>query len=626
MLASAASSADVHCNVPTLQSIHLIAARVRLAKELRMANIRLIEESKATPQFELMKNLPDLFGGWQYESHLKNYLFLLAEGDLEIDGDLRLDFGEGAWTSDAEEWRDSLGVPPDDTVQKNYGIRGLIVTGNLRIKGSLINQNMNDGPFLLVMGHLAANNVVAGGAYWRVRGNADIRGVCYSHYNDGSFHILGSLACPVVINDDHDYSYTTLVGNEVYLNSRDENWPDDDDELVIPAPLAALLSDDVEVWGDIPEMLCDGKEVLRAHAKAPVKRDRASWLKLVADDFLKLRKVPKAERDEAMYLHALQHTGFAIQAIPAPEQTAKIAQLAVERLGGAIAYLAPGVITKEIAVTALNNDAMLRDIPAEFIDQAMCERAVARNPDQLKHVPEALVNERMAVDFLKASGRDGKDLQFFFRVPRTLDLSAIVMEVVSVSMEAFDQLHGMYVTEDVYTRAKSLYEHHPDWAAVCHRHSREANGWDFSKRATRALIDGKTILDEYDAEQLVENALVMTWAMHVDEDFVLKLMRASEEFYGAGDIAHHLMTANVSAALIANSSTNIQYLPDALLSDQLIERALRNWFTNLDCVPEHRRSKRLCELALTLSRQQNNYLIDEVIAAIPQAHRAALGV
>jgi hypothetical protein len=593
-----------------------------------MTSIKLIRESEATPKFELMKNLPDLFGGWQYERHLKNYLFVVVEGDLEINGDLRLDFSQDAWTSDAKQWRARLGIASDDTENENYGIRGLIVTGSLTVKGSLINQNMNDGPFLLVMQNLKANNVVAGGAYWRVQGDAAVRGVCYSHYNDGSFHIEGSMTCPVVISDDHDYAHSSLVDNKIYLNSHLDRWPryNIDDELVIPKPLAKLLSEDVLAWNDILEMLCQSKEVLRAYADKAADKDRAYWLNLVAKDYEKLRKVPESERDTAMYLHALQHTGYAIRVIPKPKQTAEMAQLAVERWGGAIEYVAPKLITKEMADTALSNGAQLRYIPKKYVDQAMCERAVANNPDQLQYVPEGLVNHRIAVDFLKAAGRDGSDLQYLLRTPHALDLSAVVIDVVSISLEAFDQLHGMYVTMPVYAKAKSLYSSNPDWPAIEHKHSREANGWDFSKRAQRALINGKEISDEYDAQRVVENALVMTWAMHIDEDFILTLIKAMEDFHGSGDIAHHLMTANVIEAMFRKSSTNVQYLPEALLTDQIIERALRNWFTNLDCVPEHRRTKALCELALELCHKQNDYLIDQIVAAIPKSIRKELGV
>lgn len=84
-----------------------------------MSQFRLINEQEATPKYELKKYLSLIFEGWQYENTLKNYLFLVADGDLEINGDLQLDYEDNTWASDSIAWRNQLNIADDENLKHN---------------------------------------------------------------------------------------------------------------------------------------------------------------------------------------------------------------------------------------------------------------------------------------------------------------------------------------------------------------------------------------------------------------------------------------------------------------------------------------------------------------------------
>jgi hypothetical protein len=124
------------------------------------ATFQLLEESVANPKYNLDKALSLIFdGGSYYERTLKNYFFICVDGDAVIDGDLRVDYKKG-WSTDSIEWRGAFNINDDQTTTKNFGIRGLIVNGNLNVNGSIINSDSDSGPFLYVTGDVQANNLV----------------------------------------------------------------------------------------------------------------------------------------------------------------------------------------------------------------------------------------------------------------------------------------------------------------------------------------------------------------------------------------------------------------------------------------------------------------------------------
>lgn len=80
---------------------------------------------------------------------------------------------------------------------------GLVVSGNLTIKGSVINRASDWGPPLIVGGDLKAKNVIGGGSEIIVLGSAQVANTVYGHYNHGELRIDGDLKAKAWLNSDH---------------------------------------------------------------------------------------------------------------------------------------------------------------------------------------------------------------------------------------------------------------------------------------------------------------------------------------------------------------------------------------------------------------------------------------
>jgi hypothetical protein len=592
------------------------------------ATLRIVAEKEATLKYDLKKQMSSLFGSWQYESHLKNYFFLVADGDLEINGNLRLDYDDGNWATDSLAWRKSLNIADDENLKNNYGIRGVIVTGNLTVNGSIKNSDMESGPFLLVMGNVAAHNLVAGGAHMVVNGNATIRDVAYGHYNDGSIDINGDLSVPIFINEDHSFSYKSLKNNKFKYNSHNDSIDEDvDGNPKIPKKLRTLIKDAILDWDDFIEAIRGAEDVLKqANDKNAAAADN-DWVAILQRDGNKLHLVPKDALNAEFCQIAVANDGMALKKVPAKLLTQQMIETALIQNSTAIAYVPKKWLTQDIARLAIKNRASLREVPAELIDADMATFAVSDFYQNMSAVPAHLVTRDLLAAYFTNQTKQAYDLQIYFRKPQDFQLEDIVLQVAKISLEKFDEIPPMYVTETVYKTAESLYKNDPAWNEVCHKHSKAAWGGDLSKSEIKGLINNDGINNMDDANYKVADALDNVWAYQIDSNYIAKLMQVTgENFQGASNISHNMMTPGVIDAMLANSTTHIQYLPHNIMTENLALRVVNDWHTNLDCIAEEFRSLIVCQAALKRCKIHNDYLIDEVIAAIPEVHKAALGL
>jgi hypothetical protein len=599
-----------------------------------IAPLKFVKESIATEKYQLKKHLSDLFGSWQYESQFKNYFFLVADGDCDIKGNLHLDYKNDDWATDASAWCASLPIEENEYADKNYGVRGIIITGNLTVHGSIINSNMNDGPFLLVMGNVAAHNLVAGGGHMQVNGSAAIRGVSYGHYNDGSIHINGDLSTAVFINEDHDFSYKKLKDNKFLYDSNSTDSPelaqDNDGDYKIPKKLRSLLGEDILTWDDILETLCSGKEVLKNTGAQSTVKDAGYWKQLVKKDALNLKKVPKAELTEELCEMAVSISGYALALVPKKFITAHICDTAVKNNAAAFSDVPAKFKTKAMCVSAVNGGTELNNVPPEFIDYDMAYAAAGMSNYALKYMPPELIDRSLLVKFLQHARKYGYVIQRFLREPKPYTAEDIALEVVQKSFEVFSTIPAMYVTQKVFDLAESLYNTHAEWKDLCFEHSRTLYGGNLTETEIDSLIgrsfNYSTIKDRDSATHRLGDALEYVWGYQVDSDYILKLMQICENFQGAAHIPHRLMTDAVIDAMLNKSTTHIQYLPYDKITEQQCLRVVNNWHTSLSFIPVPFRSITVCKAALGRCKADNDYLLDEVIAAIPKQHYIALNL
>jgi hypothetical protein len=113
---------------------------------------------------------------------------------------------------------------------------GIVVLGNLKVNGSVVNKTGEGGPMLYVKGNLEADNLIAGGAYIEVKGTTTVKHYVYGHYNDGIAR-LDDIVAKAVFNSDHDMSIGKFDGP--YIDDFDiEEYFDDKYEDEIEAMLA----------------------------------------------------------------------------------------------------------------------------------------------------------------------------------------------------------------------------------------------------------------------------------------------------------------------------------------------------------------------------------------------------
>jgi len=80
---------------------------------------------------------------------------------------------------------------------------GLVVDGDLEVDGSVLNREMDFGPFLLVTGKLTAGNMGCGGSRVLVGGDLEIEHGLFGFYNHGAIQIEGDARVPVVLSEEH---------------------------------------------------------------------------------------------------------------------------------------------------------------------------------------------------------------------------------------------------------------------------------------------------------------------------------------------------------------------------------------------------------------------------------------
>ena len=588
-----------------------------------MSQFHLINEQEATPKYELKKYLSLIFEGWQYENTLKNYLFLVADGDLEINDDLQLDYEDNTWASDSIAWRNQLNIADDENLKHNYGIRGVIVTGNLTVNGSIKNTDMSSGAFLLVMGNVTAHNLVSGGTYMQINGNANIRGYAYGHYNDGSITIDGDLNTPVFISEDHAFSFKSLKNNQFSYNSfHDSIAYGEDENSIIPKKLRSLLKDELLDWDDLTSAMRNDDAVLKVTTDKSTTALDKDWAAILQKDGSKLRLVPKDLLTAELCLIAVASDGKALYKVPAKLISQNIIEAAIKQNSAAVEMVPKKWMTQALARLAVEHGASLRDIPAELIDADMANKAVSSFYQNLYSVPQHLITRDLLSLYLTNHTKEAHNLQPYFKKPREYNLQDIVLEVSNISLEKFDEIPPMYVTEAVYKSAENLYKTDTTWVDVCKNHHCGALGKSLGKSNIIAAINNPNI-EEFDD---IEDTLDFVWNYQIDENILLSLMKLSDNFDGISNIPHHMMTPKVINAMLNDSLTHVQYLPHDKLTEEHCLRAVNDWHTNLSCINDEFKTLTFCQAALKRCKADNDYLKDDVIAAIPERYHAALGL
>ena len=342
----------------------------------------------------------------KYVSPQKACNVWLHEGDMEIDGNLIVDW--------SENW-------PTDVV-------GMIVTGNLTVKDSILNRNINDGPFLLVLGNVKANNLLGGGSEIHIARSAMIRDLCVGEYNDGILTIKGTLECKLLIVDDH----FTDIGKK-----KCHEWTSDMPPSVSELKLSDYLSDEiniqtetepyeretVDVYEEIVPRLVQGLPVLRTKGARRKGKAYQDWLFELREHPDRLEKAPQElhtpelvmlsvtnyggwlqhasakSRSREVCLAAVSNSGRALEFVPESFKDEQLCKAAVTTDGCALAFVPASLMSEELCRIAVGSEGgALYAVPPELRTMEICLAAVRSNGDALVLVPEALRTKELCLE------------------------------------------------------------------------------------------------------------------------------------------------------------------------------------------------------------------------------------
>jgi|GEM_PF-3588858 hypothetical protein len=298
-------------------------------------------------------------------------LFLVHDGDLELDSDLSLDWAR--WQDGLAGGLEHLQEMPRD-LPADLG--GFLVTGSLRLSGALLNASAESGVALIVRGDMNLRQASCGGAYIRIDGRLCAQEVIYAHYNDGELHLRGGLCAKALIRDDHfvDLQGPTQghpSGPLTVIDLREQRDPDDDERL--PKALKKLLGNSTLSLSSVR----DGLRQCVPPAGLSRPETPQQWRDAVWKDHAAVRKLPKPLRTESTYLLMLD---------PAcPLRGAEIAEL--------VASIPNAALTERVRLAAFmcSPKSLLR-LPVAFdlqTEYARCLAAVADPALYLNEVPES---------------------------------------------------------------------------------------------------------------------------------------------------------------------------------------------------------------------------------------------
>ena len=543
----------------------------------------IIKEADANELYQLNEHLPELFrpGDYTYENHIKNYLFLVAEGDVYYDGHLHLDYKD-AFVDSANhtEWRNKFNIqtPPSG----DYGIRGIIVNGNLEINGSLINKSMNDGPFLFITGDLKCRNLIAGGAYIQINGNADVEEIFYAHYNDGIIDIKQDLRAAVCISEDHCFSAKTIAAEFSY-NSHSYTEirlkEDKNGNFIIPKKLKPLLANPNYCWEDILEFLCLEGSLLK---NSPYIKEKSEeeWLDFVQkgiDNYvwLILKKVPELKRTEAVCLKAIQYYGNNFEFVPKTLINKKFCEEAVKSSSKAFKFIPEKWIDQDLCELGLQfqKGYALEFMPEKFktydfcMKAAKCETWISFLPTKLTHdkalLIEVVKHNSSQFNELPVKYRKDPDLMLAclmgstdfmngydnikFYAKNQNDMTGLLKDLIKTDVTQIKKIPGYALSEALFNFADALYRENPLWPEIQKQHSTEF----WKHRDGKAHYIAELEKDPKHKDRYA-GAFEEVWSVFWNDDFLVQCIETADPYCEAQLIPEAFFTKKVISALMDN--------------------------------------------------------------------------
>ncbi|MCF6405490.1 hypothetical protein L3C95_21480 [Chitinophaga filiformis] len=114
-----------------------------------------------------------------------------------------------------------------DELDLDIDYMGIVVVGDLHVKGSIINENTDGACSLIVLGNLKAKNVCVGGQIIYITGYIAVEEVLIGIYNHGELYSTSYVWCPLVISDDYHFDFSDHAAVKVL-----ELYDEDDNDII----------------------------------------------------------------------------------------------------------------------------------------------------------------------------------------------------------------------------------------------------------------------------------------------------------------------------------------------------------------------------------------------------------
>jgi hypothetical protein len=346
----------------------------------------------------------------------------------------------------------------------------------------------------------------------------------------------------------------------------------------------------------------------------PVK-DEAYWRQFVADQPMRLGRVPVSMRTPALCAELVASAGseparFAAW-IPDSVFTPDLALALVRRCSANLQWIPSRLIDRALCLQTPEDERFsLKHVPRPLQDRALCLHAVACGAS-LDEVPTDWVDREMCetavkrhcyqIDLVPATHRDqalyvlamayGQPYFVNNHVPSRHKTTEMLRKVIDVAPRALDAIPGRLFDADLYAYAESKYGCHPDWPQIVARHHQEAcrESGDCAEKC---------------------------WLVFWDEPFMLEQIVHKQYHLGPYEIPRSHFTAAIAAACFKRDLIHLGFIPTEFVTPDMCRKFIRAHADQLADVPFELRDVPICVTALLKNPDQ--------ITQVPPAHHAAV--
>ncbi len=421
--------------------------------------------------FKELLAIPDFQDSWKAispyhgEEFEEDAIFIVSHGDVSFADHFRLDIDHG-WTMHDKKWKEQFPNLPLQSSDER--VEGLIIFGNLHIKGSLLNEEGDYGAFLYVSGQINCQSLVAGGSVMYVKKEVTVTEVFISHYNHGYFRADGLVTAPVLIINDH---YTILNDHQAslfyYNDKTGENPPenncyeDEDGDWLCSDQLGKLLANPTPTFEDLIFDLNEGEYVLSTATQLPAK-DEHYWLRKLNKNWSILNRIPAEFKTHRVFEKAYAKYGaLCFSYFPESFISQERIEQALIKNGINIRYVPDSLLTKAHCYLAAKHQTYLSFVPDKYLDKDLIKEVIHYHESQMSSVPPEFITEELLIDYVRLG--PGLWLDKYCKIAN-VSKDTVLLKALDSGIATIDKIWGHHFQEAVYSYAKKRYENEPEWS------------------------------------------------------------------------------------------------------------------------------------------------------------------